>query len=538
MNTKSIITVVSLALFTGQAFSAVFVDPKLSVKLRANGTKEVIRSVIHFNDSRDLDAIVARTPKGMKKGQYLAAELNRQTMMQTAPLRNYFGARKGKGVEEVRVLWGTNSLLVKAKASVLTQVLAMNATGIESMTLDEAMPVGEMSDDGKGFIAAKRMGGVRKSKVSKPFNSNRANAETFGPAEEEAEEFDISWAATKLAAPTVWENGNEGQDTLVAVIDSGAAVEHPDLIPNLWTNEGEIAGNGEDDDGNGYVDDIHGYNFEGKDGNLSDSHGHGTQTAGIVGGAGTGGTVTGVAPATNMMILKSCCGAGGNAFESNTWEAIQYAMANGAQVISMSLSAKPASNPSYAKWRRLGEVELKGGIIHVNSAGNLGANNAPRNMGCPATNPPAWYHSSAVKGGMTSMITIGATDQDDKLRSYSSTGPVTWESIEEYKDFPYAKGASPGLAKPEVCGPSEMPSLSKDGKNYTKSFGGTSSATPSIAGVVALMVTAYPELTPAEATEALVMTALPVGDGYNNQCGGGRVDAVAAVEYVLTRIAR
>ncbi len=537
MNTKSIITAVTLALFTGQAFSAVFVDPKLAVKLRSNGSKEVIRSVIHFNDKRDLDAIVAHTPKGMRTGVYLAQELKAMTLAQTAPLRNYFGARKGKGVDEVRVLWGTNSLMVKANAKVLTQVLAMNAGGIEALTLDEELPVGEMNDNGTGFIPAKRMKGHRKSTVP---NSEREGGETFPPTaaneeqQEESEDYDVSWAATRLAAPTVWATGNEGQKTLVAVIDSGAAIEHPDLAPNVWINKGEIPGNGIDDDNNGYVDDVHGYNFEGKDGDVKDTHGHGSQTAGIVAGMGTGGTLTGIAPKTKVMILKSCCGTGGSAFESNTWEAIQYAMANGAQVISMSLSAKPSTSPSYAKWRRLGEVELKGGIIHVNSAGNLGSHNAPRNIGAPATNPPAWHHASVAKGGLTSMITIGATDKDDKLRSYSSTGPVTWEKVEEYKDFSYAKGDDAGLVKPEVCGPSEMPSLSKDGKNYTKSFGGTSSATPSIAGVVALMVTAKPDLTPAQATEALVMSAIPVGDGYNNKCGGGRVDAVAAVNFVLT----
>ena len=157
MNTKSIITAVTLALFTGQAFSAVFVDPKLAAKLRSNGSKELIRSVIHFTDNRNLDAIVDATPKGMKKGMYLAKELNAMTLAQTAPLRNFLGARKGKGVNEVRVLWGVNSLAVKANAKVLTQVLAMNAGGIEALTLDEELPVGEMSDSGQGFIAAKRM---------------------------------------------------------------------------------------------------------------------------------------------------------------------------------------------------------------------------------------------------------------------------------------------------------------------------------------------------------------------------------------------
>ncbi len=518
MNNRSIFTAVALLLFTWQAFSAVFVDPRLMQKLGSNSSSnELIQSVIHFEDKRDLDAIVARAPKGKPVGAFLAAELEKLTVKETLATRNFLKARQGKGVSEITVLWGTHSVRVQAKANVLSQFLAMNARGVESIILDEPLAIGEMLDDANASFSPRAVG--------------------VTDAEPE-----ISWGVEKSAALALWETGNKGQKTTVAVIDSGAAIEHPDLKPNIWQNPGETgldqngkdkATNGIDDDGNGYVDDIHGYNFEDKNADLSDSNGHGSQTAGIVGGAGTGGTQTGVAPKAKLMILKSCCNSGTKAFETNTWEAIQYAIKNGAQVISMSMSAKPPSKPSYSKWRKLGEVELAAGIIHVNSAGNLGSGKAPNNMGAPSSNPPAWFHGDSVKGKGTSMITIGATDQDDVLRSYSSTGPVTWQAIEEFKDFPYTKDEKPGLVKPEVCGPSEVPSTSKDGKSYTKSFGGTSSATPNVAGVVALMVTAKTDLTPAQATEALVMSATPVGEGYNNQCGGGRVDAFKAVEYVL-----
>lgn len=515
MNNRSIFTAVALSLFTWQAFSAVFVDPRLVKKIGSNSnSNELIQSVIHFEDKRDLDAIVAKAPKGQPVGPYLAKELEKLTVKETKNVRNFLNARKGKGVDEVTVLWGTHSVRVQAKANVLAQFVGMNAKGVESIILDEPLAVEEMLDDANASFAPRHTDGT-----------------------------DISWGIEKSNALPVWEAGNQGQKTLVAVLDSGAAIEHPDLKPNIWTNPGETgldqngndkATNGIDDDGNGYVDDVHGYNFEDKNADLKDTNGHGSQTAGIVGGAGTGGTQTGVAPKAKLMIVKSCCNAGTKAFETNTWEGIQYAIKNGAQVISMSMSAKPPSNPSYAKWRKLGEVELAAGIIHVNSAGNLGSGKPPTNMGAPATNPPAWFHSGVVKGKGTSMITIGATDQDDELRSYSSTGPVTWQAVEEYKDFPYSKdGEKPGLIKPEVCGPSEVPSTSKDGKSYTKSFGGTSSATPNVAGVVALMVTAKPGLTPAQATEALVMSAAPAGgEGFNNKCGGGRVDAAAAIEYI------
>ncbi len=529
MQQRTLITALSVSIFTWQAFSAVFVDPKIKAKLRINASNESIRSIIHFQDKRDLAAIVRKTPAGKPIGAFLAVELEKLTTRETLPMRNFLNSRKGRGVEEVTVLWGTNSLRVQSNSIVLGQLLALNANNVQSVILDEPLPVGEMLDQGLASFAPRNLFRINAPEEAGEFGGlNRAATN--------------SWGVEKVNAHQVWETGNKGQKTLVAMIDSGAAIGHPDLAPNVWKNPGENgidangkdkATNGLDDDGNGYVDDVNGWNFEAKDGDVTDLQGHGSQTAGIVGGMGAGGTQTGVAPGAKLMILKSCCGVGGNAFESNTWEAIQYAIKNGAQVISMSLSAKPNSKPSYAKWRKLGEVELASGIIHVNSAGNLGTGNAPRNMGAPATNPPAWFHQDSIKGKGTSMITIGATDQEDVLRSYSSTGPVTWEGIEEFSDFPYAKGDKPGLVKPEVCGPSEVPSTSKDGTSYTKGFGGTSSATPNVAGVVALMVTAKPGLTPAQATEALVMSAIPVGNGYNNECGGGRVDAVKAIEYIL-----
>jgi serine protease AprX len=133
------------------------------------------------------------------------------------------------------------------------------------------------------------------------------------------------------------------------------------------------------------------------------------------------------------------------------------------------------------------------------------------------------------------MITIGATGEDDKIREYSSTGPVTWEAINEYKDFPYDGGAKTGLVRPDVCGPSEVPSTSMTGSGYTQGFGGTSSATPHIAGVAALVLQAKPNLSPAQMTEVLQMSAVKVENEFNNKCGAGRVDVQAAIDYARSK---
>ena len=131
------------------------------------------------------------------------------------------------------------------------------------------------------------------------------------------------------------------------------------------------------------------------------------------------------------------------------------------------------------------------------------------------------------------MITVGATDENDVPRYYSSVGPITWESIIGFLDYAYSGGTKQGLIKPDVCGPSEVPSTSMDGMSYTASFGGTSSATPHIGGVMALLLSAKPDLTPVQAIQALQYTASSVESTFNNKCGAGRVDAAAALEYVL-----
>ncbi len=224
----------------------------------------------------------------------------------------------------------------------------------------------------------------------------------------------------RINAPKLWERGLTGKGIVVAVIDSGANVLHPDLMPNVWRNLGESgmdangrdkSNNGIDDDKNGFVDDVIGWNFEDGNHDLTDRQGHGSQAAGIIAGSGAGGLHTGVAPDAKVMIVRSCCSSNNEIFESRNWEAIQYALQNGADVISMSITLKHYTKPSYASWRRLGEVLLTAGILHVNSAGNRGSGEEPHNIGAPASNPPAWFHPDQVSGTPSSMISVGATNR-------------------------------------------------------------------------------------------------------------------------------
>ena len=154
-----------------------------------------------------------------------------------------------------------------------------------------------------------------------------------------------------MGVDTAWRQ-TTGADVTVAIIDSGIDLGHPDLAPNLWTNPGEIPGNGVDDDGNGFVDDVHGYDFVDNDGSPQDANGHGTHVAGIVGargGNGIGGA--GVAWQARLMAIRVLDGQA-RGTTAAVAAGIRYAVDNGARIVNLSL-AGPTSTPRPRRRRPL-----------------------------------------------------------------------------------------------------------------------------------------------------------------------------------------
>jgi subtilisin len=216
---------------------------------------------------------------------------------------------------------------------------------------------------------------------------------------------------TLIRAPLVWAEGDSGRGILVANIDTGTDWTHPDLVLNIWQNLGEDANgngrtiihngtswvldpgdlNGIDNDGNGYIDDLVGWNWENNNNNVTTGSSHGTATSGIVAGYGTNGTQTGVAPGANLIILKP-------AGESQYWLAQQYAIEKGADIITSSLSYKWYFNPkpNYPMFRQMTDVELAAGVVHTNSTSNdgssLGSAPIPYNISAPGNSPSPWVH--------------------------------------------------------------------------------------------------------------------------------------------------
>src|SRR5262249_30562201 len=140
--------------------------------------------------------------------------------------------------------------------------------------------------------------------------------------------------------------GNE--PVTVAIIDTGIDMNHPDLAPNLWTNAKEIPGNGKDDDGDGYVDDVHGYNFWDDNGDVTDENDHGSHLAGIIGAVGDNGLgIAGIDWNVRLMAIRFT-DAQGNGSSDKAVEAIDYAIRNGAKIINASWTLVLKSDPTNA----------------------------------------------------------------------------------------------------------------------------------------------------------------------------------------------
>ncbi len=288
----------------------------------------------------------------------------------------------------------------------------------------------------------------------------------------------VAWGVDKIKAPQVWKY-HTGKGVTVAVIDTGVNA-HPDLA--------------------GRVKD--GLNYVQPGQPPRDDHYHGTHCAGSVAGNGKKGTQTGVAPDATIYAIK-VLGADGSGQWSNLWEAIEESIGK-AKVVSMSLGGT-ASEEIRTRLQEACKNAIAAGLIPVIAAGNSGP--SAKTVGSP--------------GDVVDVITIGATDSNDKIASFSSRGPVVWDGKQ--------------YIKPDVSAPGvNVVSCSNTGSGYT-TLSGTSMATPHVAGLVALMVQAKPNLDNQQAKSILENTATDFGTpGKDNVFGAGRVNADTALEAVQT----
>jgi subtilisin family serine protease len=335
---------------------------------------------------------------------------------------------------------------------------------------------------------------------------------------------DITWNVGRVEAPLVWgaPYGYTGDGVVVAVLDTGCDFEHPDLADHPWVNPGEIPDNGLDDDGNGYVDDVNGWDFYYDDGSvLGPEDGHGSHVAGIVAGDGTAGSQTGVAPDARIMAVKVFSDSGrGN--EYLVWDGMDYAVEMGADAMNMSFGWRQDQTQNQPLWRDACRTALELGTVVVAAAGNEGDKTdqypPPDNVRTP--------------GDVPEIITVGATESADGVTFFSSIGPVEWDFDPPYDDWPYP----PGYIKPDLCAPGGTVEPGEGIKSVDGRRGGyinmegTSMATPHVAGAVALLLQADPDLTPEEVKDYLELSALDLGEpGKDDYAGYGRLQCLLAL---------
>ncbi len=369
-----------------------------------------------------------------------------------------------------------------------------------------------------------------------------------GPLDTRAAEV---WATGVQGAGVVWMNADSG----VRASQTNATSIHKGLVGRLWVNPGEIFNNGIDDDANGKVDDYYGWDFGGDNSNIDDSGGHGTNCAGVfVGRDPATETEYGNTPRTKIMTAQL-------SGESSQWDAVQYAIAEGAHGQTSSHSYKMYFNPppNYAMHRTVGETSLAAGLIRTNSTSNDGGScnsgsssaRRPFNISAPGNLPAPWIHpDQTLEGGLGGVLGIGAHDVGSSTPtqpSYTPCGPFAWNlpdvlSVNSsyptanwnaaHNDYPWTGGSQLGLLKPDLTGPTGTRTTS--GSNGYTNFSGTSNATPSVSSCLALAFSANTSLSPEDMAMAAQTTAVDYGAaGKDTISGAGKVDA-----WELTKMAR
>jgi subtilisin family serine protease len=295
------------------------------------------------------------------------------------------------------------------------------------------------------------------------------------------------WNLRLVGLPEAWVF-TTGDAHPIAVIDTGVDLDHPDLAAKIWTNPGEIPGNGQDDDANGYVDDVRGWDFVHGDAEPQDDHSHGSHVAGIAAAHSDNGTgIAGVAWQSPIMALKALNSQGDGAW-ADVAEAIVYAADNGARVVNLSLGAAESSQT------------IEDAVAYARSQDCL--------LAAVAGNSRYQYHPEPIMypAALPGVLAVAATTDVDEVWTRSNAGPEM-------------DVAAPGV---------DVFSANRSGGYYVST--GTSMAVPHVSGVAALVWALRPTWTALQVAELITSTARDVyTPGWDPRTGWGRIDAQAAV---------
>ena len=310
-----------------------------------------------------------------------------------------------------------------------------------------------------------------------------------------------SIAGADIDMEKAWNIEQGDSNIVVGIIDSGTKLDHPEFTNRIWINYNEIPLNGLDDDSNGYVDDVRGYDFANSDNNPTDDDGHGTNVAGIIGANGNNSIgYAGVDWNCKLMILKGLDNTGSGLY--SWWaDAIYYAVDNGAKVINMSIGGFDTS------------ITLKNAVLYATD-NNVVIVVAMGNENSNTVNYPAAY---------TGVIAVGSTNSND-----TRSKPFFWDK---------KSGSNFGSHISVVAPGNYIYGLDyKLNTNYGTYYGGTSQAAPYVTGLVSLLLAQNPNRTPAQIKSIIETTAEDtVGNpnedtlGWDQYYGHGRINAFKAL---------
>jgi len=338
--------------------------------------------------------------------------------------------------------------------------------------------------------------------------------------------FSNQWYLSRIKADKAWDKVSSSPNAVIAVIDSGIQVDHPDLRDNIWFNEYEIPGDGIDNDGNGFIDDFYGWDFVANvpdpspkfnEGWTSAGVSHGTMVAGIIAASGNNGLgVTGVTWRAQIMALKALSDKG-EGRSSDVIRAIDYAINKGADIINLSFTSLSYNDALQEAVYRA----HRAGVIIVAAAGNEQSDGEGYNID-ETKIYPACYDGRLV--GENMVIGVAAVDALDQKTRFSSYG------------FSCVDIAAPGISFFNLTTNGGLPGADTYYDGY---WSGTSMATPLVSASLALIQQANPELSRREVVNILFASADNISrlnPDYLGRLGNGRLNVNRAVEMAKERL--
>ena len=304
------------------------ITEQLTEKMESVSVNEFIRINILLEEQYDSQELirVSNTLSKPEKREYVVNELKSFSSESQREILSQLENFVNKGlIQNIRSLWITNLINCYAKSEAIIEISSRN--DIKSIDWDEE----------------------RNMLLDYKINEQKSITDNSSSRE-------ITWNVSHVNADDVWDLGFTGEGVIVAVVDTGVRYTHQDLQDHLWENEDYP---------------YYGFDFANNDNNPMDDHGHGTHCAGTVAGDGSAGSQTGIAPDATIMCLKVLDNTG-NGNESDVWSAMEFAVEQGADIVSMSLGWQHSWGVNRQAWRDCMNNSLAAGLISSIAAGNEG----------------------------------------------------------------------------------------------------------------------------------------------------------------------